>query len=156
METRTEVLMNIRKVLKYYERMMKIAGDKYGITQIEVKILAFLHHNPQKDTASDIVELRMLPKGNVSQGIDNLLAKNFLVKKVDEQDRRKIHLSLTQDSHNIVKEIFELQKSTEKQLFKGFSKDELNQFIRLVLRIFENAREGLEELLQEEKNEGAK
>ena len=62
-----ELLVGIRRIIRLYEDTVRPVCDTYQITQIETDILAFLHNNPGKDTAKDIVELRMLQKGNVSQ-----------------------------------------------------------------------------------------
>ena len=44
---------------------------------------------------ADIVELRMLLKGNVSQAVESLIQKSLLKREQNKEDRRKIHLSLT-------------------------------------------------------------
>ena len=35
---------------------------------VEAQVVSFLHNNPTKDTAGDIVELRMLSKGQCLAG----------------------------------------------------------------------------------------
>ena len=42
-------------------------------------LMSFLYNNPGKDTATDIVELRMLQKGNVSAVVESLVNKSLLV-----------------------------------------------------------------------------
>ena len=66
----TDYLMNIQLTTKLHESLLKKICVKYNLSLIEGKILCFLHNNPTKDTAADIVELRMLSKGNVSSAID--------------------------------------------------------------------------------------
>ena len=45
---------------------------------MEIKIISFLYNNPEKDTAADIAELRMLPKRNISKAVESLIKKGFL------------------------------------------------------------------------------
>ena len=65
----TGFLMNIRRIMKLHDGMLKEICAKYQLTPIEAKIIRFLYNNPEKDTATDIVELRMLQKGNVSAAV---------------------------------------------------------------------------------------
>ena len=74
----TDFLMTLRCVIKFHEGMMKHVCSQYNLSLIEANIIAFLHNNPGKDTAKDIVELRMLSKGNVSQAVESLIQKSLL------------------------------------------------------------------------------
>ena len=105
MNHHTETLETIRWIIKYYEKLMKETGNSFNLSQMEINILSFLYYNPTKDTASDIVELRMLPKGNVSQGVEKLIQKDLLTRETDKSDRRKVHLFLTKKTINILKDI---------------------------------------------------
>ena len=74
----TGLLLCIRKTVKLYESMLKPVCDHYRLTLIEADIISFLQNNPGKDTAGDIVGLRMLSKGNVSQAVESLIQKSLL------------------------------------------------------------------------------
>ena len=71
----TDLLVLMQRIGKMHEQMLKELCRQYDLSLIEAKIIAFLHNNPTKDTAGDIVELRMLSKGNVSQAVDLLCQK---------------------------------------------------------------------------------
>ena len=86
-----DILLKSRAAGKLYEKMFGKIRLQYGMTQLEIDILAFLKNNPGLDTASDIVNYRMLPKANVSQAVEFLIQKGFVGRRTDEQDRRKIH-----------------------------------------------------------------
>ena len=105
MNSRTELLFGIRRIVKFYELLLKPVCLQYGLSHMEAEILAFLHNNPGRDTASDIVELRMFKKGNVSQAADSLIERGFLTRERDLGDRRKSHLHLTDASQEILREI---------------------------------------------------
>ena len=87
----TEFWMGIQRMVRLYEKMMREVCDGYRLSMVEVDIIAFLKNNPQKDTAADIVELRMLSKAAVSKGADALIQKGMLEREADPTDRRKIH-----------------------------------------------------------------
>ena len=72
----TDFLMTVQGMAKLHDDMIKMICGKYQLTLIEGKIISFLHNNPGKDTAGDIVELRKLSKGNVSLAVESLIGKN--------------------------------------------------------------------------------
>ena len=57
----TELLRSMRCMLKLYEAYTLPVCRENGLSQTEADVLAFLDNNPGLDTASDIVELRMIP-----------------------------------------------------------------------------------------------
>ena len=81
-------------MMKLYEKYLEDVQMKHRLSHIEIAIIGFLYNNPERDTAADIVERRMLPKGNVSAGVETLVQKGLLMRRQDQTDRRKIHLSL--------------------------------------------------------------
>lgn len=141
----TEMLTTIRQTIKFYESLLKNVCREYGLTQIEANIISFLHNNPGRDTAADIVELRMLPKGNVSQGVEALIQKSLLQRRQDDSDRRRMHLTLTPKALPVVEQIEACKEQFSVQLFAGFSPEERDTYTRLHQRIVENTRKGLEE-----------
>ena len=58
----THFLVQFRQLNKLYECMLKEICGRHKLTLIETTIISFLYNNPGRDTAADIVELRMLSK----------------------------------------------------------------------------------------------
>ena len=59
----TDYLTGIRRISKLHESMLKeYVCQEYGLTLAEATVISFLYNNPGRDTAADIVELRMLQK----------------------------------------------------------------------------------------------
>lgn len=117
---------------------------KHRLSHIEIAIIGFLYNNPERDTAADIVERRMLPKGNVSAGVETLVQKGLLMRRQDQTDRRKIHLSLLEKAVPIVQEIEEINKKFRRQIFKNLSNDDLKTYEKTTDFILENLKEVLE------------
>ena len=90
----TELFIGMRSLFRLYDKMLKKVCTAHDLTLIEADIISFLQNNPGKDTAADIVELRMLSKGAVSKGVESLIQKSLLERIPDNKDRRKIHLRL--------------------------------------------------------------
>lgn len=137
MET-TDYLMNLRRIIKLHESMLKDICVQYHLSLIEANIISFLHNNPGKDTAGDIVELRMLSKGNVSQAVELLIQKSLLQRTPDAADRRKIHLSLLPSALPITKAVDAIREQYYDEIFYGFSEEEYAYFQKLNQRIMEN------------------
>ena len=72
----TDYLTGIRRISKLHASMLKTyVCQEYGLTLAEATVISFLYNNPGRDTAADIVELRMLQKGNVSQAVETLVQR---------------------------------------------------------------------------------
>ena len=115
--------------------MLKGVCQQYQLSLIEANIISFLYNNPGKDTAGDIVELRMLAKGNVSQAVEALIRKSLLQRRQDNADRRKIHLSLLPAADPITRDM-----DTIRQQFH----EEIAFFEQVNGRIMENAKNAME------------
>ena len=144
MQQTNTLLSNIRRIIKLYDNILKPVCDRYGLVPIEATIISFLQNNPGRDTAADIVELRMLAKSNVSQAVESLIQKSLMQRQQDTEDRRRIHLSLTAEVQPITKDIEAVREAFRKQIFRGFTKEEQQQFSRFNDRIAENTRIAME------------
>lgn len=148
MRPMTDFLATIQQITKLHESMLKDICAEHGLSLLEAKVLSFLHNNPDRDTAADIVELRMLPKGNVSQAVESLVQKQLLSRRPDTVDRRRIHLSLTEPAAPIVLDLDVLRVRFQAAVFANISPEEQQQFEQIYRRLGENARNAM--------NKGAK
>lgn len=140
MKNCTEFWLGLRGMIKLYEKTMKTVCTAHALTMVETDIIAFLKNNPQKDTAADIVELRMLSKGAVSKGVEALIQKKLIRRYPDTEDRRRLHLQLTDRSELILTDIERAQTEFWNTVFEGFSEEELEIHERLKTHMFENVR----------------
>lgn len=138
------LLVNFRRIIRLYDGMLRPVCEKYGLAPMEATIVSFLYNHPGRDTAADIVELRMLSKSNVSQAVESLIQKSLLQRRQDTEDRRRVHLSLTPESRPITQEIESVRESFRKQIFRGFTEGEQRQFGQFSERIAENAKTAAE------------
>ena len=141
-----ELLENLRAIMGLYDALCRQVCARHEITRTELDVLAFLSNHPGQNTASDIVEIRMLPKANVSQAVEALIKKGYLLRLADRQDRRKIRLSLTPQAAGTVKDIGVMQRQHRQIHFGGFSEEEKQQYKSMVARMSRNARNELERM----------
>lgn len=136
----TDFLTSLRCMMKLYDGILKTVCEQYQLTLIEANIISFLYNNPGKDTAGDIVELKMLSKGNVSRAVETLIGKSLLQRRQDETDRRKMHLTLLPEAAPVTETIERLRTDFEQDLFCGISDQDLEQFFQVHSRLRENAQ----------------
>ena len=84
-----EQIRFVNRFKRYYAACFQALAGEYGLNQLEIDILLFLHNNPDCNTASDIVELRGLAKSNVSTAIERLRREGYLRVMPDRGNRRK-------------------------------------------------------------------
>lgn len=136
-------MTNIRRIIKLHESMLKAICEEYRLTLIEATIICFLQNNPGKDTAADIVELRMLSKGNVSQAVESLMQKALLRREPDTEDRRRIHLFLTPAAGPIVQSMEAVWRRFEETIFAGLTEEDKAMFDKVNRRMMENAQNAM-------------
>ena len=135
-----DFLTTIQQITRLHESMLKDICAAHGLSLLEAKVLSFLHNNPERDTAADIAELRMLPKSNVSQAVESLYQKQLLSRRPDTADRRRIHLSLTERAAPIVIDLDALRERFRAAVFVHISPEEQEQFDQICRRLGEPAR----------------
>ena len=139
MNNSTKILASGQQMKRLYEKQFEEICRRYQITQNEADIIAFLANNPDFDTARDIVEMRMIAKSYISKSVENLIKKGFIVRISDKEDRRIIHLQLTDRSIPIIDDARLKQKEFVEILFVGMDANEIETFESLVTKIFDNA-----------------
>ena len=144
MEKTTELLMGFRSLLRLYDKMLKKVCREHDLSVIEADVVSFLQNNPGKNTAVDIVELRMLSKGAVSKAVESLIQKSLLERIPDREDRRRIHLKLKPEAADLTESIEDVRREFVDTVLEGFTKEELDTHRQFFGRVFENARRAIE------------
>ena len=134
----SEALAGFRNILKYYDSLRRRVCKQHGLSQTEFDVLAFLGNNPGLDTARDIVELRMLPKSNVSVAVEALIRRGLLCRRQDTGDRRRIHLSLTPSAAPLLQDVLGVMPAFAGDELSGFSEEEARAFAGFYQRIAQN------------------
>lgn len=137
----SDFLISTRWIIKMQENMLREIGQEYHLTLIEMIILSFLHNNPERDTAADIVEVRMLQKSNVSHAVETLYQKKYLERMQDTEDRRKIHLHLTAQAQPVICRMEERHREFEHGIFSGILPEDWETYIRVSEKMKENIEE---------------
>ncbi len=140
----TELFIGLRNLFRLYDKMLKRVCTEHELTLAEAEIISFLRNNPEKNTAADIVELRMISKGAVSKGVEALIQKSLLERIPDTEDRRRIHLKLRPEAEPVTESIDEVREEFLETILEGFTKEELETYIRFFHRLFKNKKNAME------------
>lgn len=70
-----------KTITLYYETLTTSTCDKHNLKKMEYDILMFLHHNPEYNTASDIVRIRKSTKSHVSTALRYCKTGDILLKR---------------------------------------------------------------------------
>lgn len=109
---------------KYYTAKFEGAAAAYGLNQLEIDILLFLHNNPELCTASDICRYRVLAKSNVSAAVERLRSRGVLTVSPAPGNRRQRLLGFTDEGCTMAAVLAEIQRRSIEPLFAGFTLEE--------------------------------
>lgn len=116
----------LQKIDKMYRRYYQYELADYGFTPNEVSVLLFLHNNaPELDTASDIVRCKGISKGLVARSVESLCGSGYLEAVRDPDDRRIVHLKLSEKCRPIKKRIEDRQGELSQRIESGLEKNAL-------------------------------
>lgn len=128
-----KILNKAQIIKKLYSNVFERIALKYNITANEVMILSFLKDDFDQDMATDIVNTLMISKSHVSLSVNNLEKAGYIVKKNDINDKKKVHLEITENAKPILDEIEEEQNGLYEVIFKGISEEE-KKILTLILQ----------------------
>ena len=105
------ILSYVQHYKKYYAARFEAASVQYGLNQLEIDILLFLHNNPDCRTASDICRYRGLAKSNVSKAVEHLRTMGLLTVSPAADNRRQRMLGFTDAATPLVQELHAIQQA---------------------------------------------
>lgn len=130
-----------RKFGKYYDRQFLPLLEKTGLSIREIHVLLFLANHPGQDTARDVTELRCIAKSQVSQAVEVLTGRGLLARRADGEDRRVIHLEITEQGAPLAREAQAVQAACGRLLLAGLTEEERTVFLDLLERVLRKTEE---------------
>lgn len=138
MWTSTNALTLTHQLIKLYHRCSIPILEKFTLSQAEMDILAFLHNNPQYDTAKEICDIRFMKKSIVSQSLDKLVKYGYIDKKHDKSDKRIIHLTITNNAQECIAAISDMQKDFFSNIFSSYTAEDNTALVCLLDKLSVN------------------
>lgn len=133
-----------KTITLYYEMITASTCDKYNLKKMEYDLLMFLYHNPEYNTAGDIVRIRKSTKSHVSTALKVLEDRGYITKKTNENNKKRVELFLEDSANEIVKEGLNVQNQFAHDMLQGLTQDE----IKVCKKVFEKICKNAEECIQ--------
>ena len=137
---------NAPEWIEYLNNYLK----KEGITASHAPILSYLLY---KDIScqEEIGNHFKIDKGSIARSIQKLQEKQFINKEIDENNRRKYQLSLTEKGRAVALKIMDLNNEWENQIYSTCNTDE-KQIVELMRKITISSINIQKNTQKEEKN----
>lgn len=115
-----------------FVRFRRIRPHPITVPHPEIMVLkrvkCFENHSP---AVSDIQDGFEFSRPAMSQTLNNLEKKGFIVRKIDEQDRRRVVVSIMPEGENVLDDIEQKLNKTLETVIERFGEKKSKEFIAL-------------------------
>ncbi|MDQ0201381.1 MarR family 2-MHQ and catechol resistance regulon transcriptional repressor [Neobacillus ginsengisoli] len=105
-------------------------------------MLEVLYHKGMQ-TVQQICNRILLASGSMTYVIDKLEQKGLLKRNFCPEDRRVIHITITESGKKIMDKIFPQHRKVIEKLFDGIDQEEKQQIISVLKRVGQKASSGI-------------
>lgn len=115
-----------------------VYGDKFAISMPEWRIMMILAEYPDI-SADEVCRRTKIEKSVVSRAVARLLKRHLINREVDEKDRRRSILRLSETGLSVYDEVMPIARDYEAKLLSDLSVGELETFNDMIDRLMEKA-----------------
>ena len=133
-----ETMMNyFSQIRKYYANILNECMKDVKLSSNEISILIMLSNNQSITTSAQLYVLLGVSKGLVSRSVEHLITNGYLLSKRDEDDRRIVHLYLSEEGKQIVGRIKKEVTRINEKLLADISEEEIEQMEKTMTKIID-------------------
>jgi len=134
------VLYSIEETIKAYRRLSQqnISSIVPDITVDQALILIIIDREDK--TQSEIADLVFKDYASMTRIIKLMINKNYLTKTIDDADKRKAELKITQSGKEIIEKLNPVIKKNREIALNTLSEQELKQLFKLLNKITQNCK----------------
>ncbi|MGH8267957.1 MAG: MarR family winged helix-turn-helix transcriptional regulator [Steroidobacteraceae bacterium] len=133
---RVEMLAALDKELAADKRLAPL-----GLSAAQFIVIASLAKDPEPKSASDLCKGISYDAGAMTRMLDRLEGKGLIRRSRSPEDRRLVHLELTDEGKAAYPRMREMSMAVQNRFLRGFTKAEARQLEGLLARMIENALE---------------
>ena len=115
-----------------------VYGDKFAISMPEWRIMMILAEYPDI-SADEVCRRTKIEKSVVSRAVARLLKRHLVSRDMDETDRRRSILRLSDTGLSVYDEVMPIARDYEAKLLSDLSAGELETFNDMIDRLMEKA-----------------
>ena len=115
-----------------------VYGDKFAISMPEWRIMMILAEYPDV-SADEVCRRTKIEKSVVSRAVARLLKRHLIKRDMDEKDRRRSILRLSETGLSVYDEVMPIARDYEAKLLKGLTREELGTFNGIIDKLMDKA-----------------
>lgn len=115
-----------------------VYGDKFAISMPEWRIMMILAEYPDI-SADEVCRRTKIEKSVVSRAVARLLSRHLINRDVDEKDRRRSILRLSETGLSVYDEVMPIARNYEAELLADLTAEELEAFNDMIDKLMEKA-----------------
>ena len=115
-----------------------VYGDKFAISMPEWRIMMILAEYPDI-SADEVCRRTKIEKSVVSRAVARLLKRHFINREIDEDDRRRSILRLSETGLSVYDEVMPIARDYEAKLLSGLTAEEMETFNAMIDKLLEKA-----------------
>lgn len=115
-----------------------VYGDKFAISMPEWRIMMILAEYPDV-SADEVCRRTKIEKSVVSRAVARLLKRHLINRDVDDRDRRRSILRLTETGLSVYDEVMPIARDYEAKLLSDLTAGELETFNGMIDKLMEKA-----------------
>ncbi|WP_317856249.1 MarR family winged helix-turn-helix transcriptional regulator [Chakrabartyella piscis] len=115
--------------------------EELDLNFMELEVLDFLNHEPNRNTFTEIIKSKGYAKSHISSAISNLIDKGYLAKEPAPNNKKVFYLRLLEKSEYALMQQEICIKNYQKTAFRGITKEELDTFQTVLMKIESNLTE---------------
>ena len=135
------IFYSIEKTIKEYRKfaLKKVQKKFNDLTIDQALLIQFLNKNPSL-SQNEIAKLIFKDNASVTRMIELMVKKKYLKRSVDENDRRKYKIELTDSTQKKLNELSKIISSNRKMVLKGITNIEIENLENTLLKIIKNCK----------------
>jgi DNA-binding MarR family transcriptional regulator len=131
-----EALLNLMRTADCLHRSLQHRLKPSGLTATQYNVLRILRGaRPNGLTCSAIGRRMITPEPDITRLLGRLKAQKLLTQQRDKQDRRVVWTRISAQGLEMLAGLDEVVEQTPKELLKALTRDELQEWIRLMKKV---------------------
>ena len=145
MDTQIDIMLQGGQFKKLLEEQSVELRQKYDMKRAELEILYFLSKCGNHNTSTDINRQLMMNRGHISQAVDNLCRRNYIIAIPDKNDRRYVHYEISDHAQELVREMTDRRESMIQKILEGVSEEKF----KIYREVSEIIRKNINDLIMD-------
>ncbi|SPZ21161.1 Multiple antibiotic resistance protein marR [Providencia rettgeri] len=140
------IIARIVRMSHYISQFIDANLARYNLNVGEFEVLAALARNPDRQLSPKELQKKILiSSGGLSNRINRLEEKKFIVRIPDPADRRGVIVKITPEGRKLTLEAVETHVAIEKSLVQGLDDENKDQLAMLLKKLIQSQKSELNE-----------